>query len=73
MIDKRWDGASIALTNSQHLTVLRSRIELLARVATFPKSLNAEIQKAFADPPKISSDRPLRDELTTMPLDLWAR
>jgi formate dehydrogenase accessory protein FdhE len=34
-----------------------------ARVATFQKSLYREIQKALTDSPKISSDRPLRDEL----------
>ena len=34
-----------------------------ARVATFQKSLYREIQKALSDTPKISSDRPLRDEL----------
>ena len=34
-----------------------------ARVATFQKSLYREFQKALADSPKISSDRPLRDEL----------
>jgi formate dehydrogenase accessory protein FdhE len=34
-----------------------------ARVATFQKSLYGEIQQALADSPKISSDRPLRDEL----------
>jgi formate dehydrogenase accessory protein FdhE len=33
------------------------------RVATFQKSLYAEIQKAPADSPKTSADRPLRDEL----------
>jgi formate dehydrogenase accessory protein FdhE len=33
------------------------------RVATFQKSLYRELQKALADAPKISSDRPLRDEL----------
>jgi formate dehydrogenase accessory protein FdhE len=33
------------------------------RVATFQKSLYTEIQKALADSPKISSARPLRDEL----------
>jgi formate dehydrogenase accessory protein FdhE len=33
------------------------------RVATFQKSLYREFQKALADAPKISSDRPLRDEL----------
>jgi formate dehydrogenase accessory protein FdhE len=34
-----------------------------ARLATFQKSLYREIQKALSDTPKISSDRPLRDEL----------
>jgi hypothetical protein len=34
-----------------------------ARVATFQKKLYGEIEKAFADSPKISADRPLRDEL----------
>jgi formate dehydrogenase accessory protein FdhE len=34
-----------------------------SKVATFQKSLYAEIQKALADSPKISADRPLRDEL----------
>jgi len=34
-----------------------------ARVATFQKGIYGEIQKALADSPKISSDRPLRDEL----------
>jgi formate dehydrogenase accessory protein FdhE len=34
-----------------------------ARVATFQKSLYREIQKALAGSPKISADRPLRDEL----------
>jgi formate dehydrogenase maturation protein FdhE len=34
-----------------------------ARVATFQKSIYSEIQKALANAPRISSDRPLRDEL----------
>ncbi|MFZ0950654.1 MAG: formate dehydrogenase accessory protein FdhE [Candidatus Sulfotelmatobacter sp.] len=34
-----------------------------ARVATFQKGIYGEIEKALADSPKISSDRPLRDEL----------
>jgi formate dehydrogenase accessory protein FdhE len=33
------------------------------RVATFQKSLYLEFQKALADEPRISSDRPLRDQL----------
>jgi formate dehydrogenase accessory protein FdhE len=38
-------------------------LRFYARVATFQKSLYAEIQKALKDSPKISADRPLRDEL----------
>jgi formate dehydrogenase accessory protein FdhE len=34
-----------------------------ARVATFQKGVYGEIQKALANSPRISSDRPLRDEL----------
>jgi formate dehydrogenase accessory protein FdhE len=34
-----------------------------ARVATFQKGVYGEIQRALADSPRISSDRPLRDEL----------
>jgi formate dehydrogenase accessory protein FdhE len=38
-------------------------LRFYARVATFQKGLYAEIQKSLADSPKISSARPLRDEL----------
>jgi len=38
-------------------------LRYFARVATFQKNLYAEIQGALADSPKISADRPLRDEL----------
>jgi len=34
-----------------------------SRVATFQKGIYGEIEKALADSPRISSDRPLRDEL----------
>ncbi|MFZ0144184.1 MAG: formate dehydrogenase accessory protein FdhE [Candidatus Sulfotelmatobacter sp.] len=34
-----------------------------AHLATFQKGIYGEIEKALADSPKISSDRPLRDEL----------
>jgi len=34
-----------------------------SRIATFQKNLYTEIQKALASTPKISADRPLRDEL----------
>jgi len=38
-------------------------LRFYARVATFQKTLYGEIQKALKDSPKISADRPLRDEL----------
>ena len=38
-------------------------LRFYTRVATFQKSLYAEIQKALKASPKISADRPLRDEL----------
>jgi formate dehydrogenase accessory protein FdhE len=38
-------------------------LRFYAKVATFQKSLYAEIEKALADSPKTSADRPLRDEL----------
>jgi formate dehydrogenase accessory protein FdhE len=37
-------------------------LRFYTRVATFQKSLYAEVQKALADSPKISAERPLRDE-----------
>jgi len=38
-------------------------LRFYGRVATFQKSLYAEVHKALKDSPKISADRPLRDEL----------
>src|SRR5271163_3500202 len=38
-------------------------LRFYSRVATFQKSLYTELQKALGDSPKISSARPLRDEL----------
>ncbi len=38
-------------------------LRFYSRVATFQKNFYAEIERALADSPKISSDRPLRDEL----------
>jgi formate dehydrogenase maturation protein FdhE len=38
-------------------------LQFYTRVATFQRGLYAEVQKALAETPKISSDRPLRDEL----------
>jgi formate dehydrogenase accessory protein FdhE len=41
----------------------REGLRFYERVATFQKHLYGDIQKALADSPKISVDRPLRDEL----------
>jgi len=38
-------------------------LRFYARLATFQKSLYGEIQKSLAESPKISAERPLRDEL----------
>jgi len=38
-------------------------LRFYARIATFQRSLYADIQKALADSAKVSGDRPLRDEL----------
>jgi formate dehydrogenase accessory protein FdhE len=38
-------------------------LRFYARVATFQKGFYGEIEKALADSPKISADRPLRDEM----------
>jgi formate dehydrogenase accessory protein FdhE len=64
MIDKKWDRR-IGRANELALTYPFSAegLNYYARVATFQKSLYTEIQKALADSPKISADRPLRDEL----------
>ena len=64
MIDAKWDRRirrANELTSSYPFAA--EGLRFYARVATFQKSLYAEIQKALADSPKISSDRPLRDEL----------
>jgi len=64
MIDTKWDRRvrrSNELVSSYPFSA--EGLIYYARVATFQKTLYAEIQKALADSPKISSDRPLRDEL----------
>jgi formate dehydrogenase accessory protein FdhE len=38
-------------------------LQYYARVATFQKALYGDIQRTLVDSPKVSSDRPLRDEL----------
>ena len=64
MIHANWDrriGRATELTSS--FPFAAEGLRFYGRVATFQRSLYAEIQKALADSSKISSSRPLRDEL----------
>jgi formate dehydrogenase maturation protein FdhE len=64
MIDKKWDrrvGRANELASTYPFSA--EGLNYYARMTTFQKSLYGEIQKALADAPKISADRPLRDEL----------
>jgi formate dehydrogenase accessory protein FdhE len=64
MIDKKWDRRVRRATELASTYPFSAEgLSYYARVATFQKSLYAEIQKALADSLKISADRPLRDEL----------
>jgi formate dehydrogenase accessory protein FdhE len=64
MIAKKWDRR---LRRANELASAypssAEGMSYYARVATFQKSLYSEIQKALTDSPRISADRPLRDEL----------
>ncbi|HEY4739285.1 MAG TPA: formate dehydrogenase accessory protein FdhE [Candidatus Acidoferrales bacterium] len=64
MIHAKWDrriGRATELTSSYPFAA--EGLRFYARVATFQRSFYAEIQQALAGSPKISSARPLRDEL----------
>jgi hypothetical protein len=64
MIHAKWDRRirrADELTSSY--TFAAEGLRFYVRLATFQKSFYGEIQKALADSTKISSDRPLRDEL----------
>lgn len=64
MIDKKWDRRVRRATELASTYPFSAEgLSYYARVATFQKSLYAEIQKALAESPKSSADRPLRDEL----------
>jgi formate dehydrogenase maturation protein FdhE len=64
MIDKKWDRrVRRANELASDYPSSAEGLNYYARVATFQKSLYSEIQKALADSPRISADRPLRDEL----------
>jgi formate dehydrogenase maturation protein FdhE len=64
MIDAKWDRR---IRRANELAVSHpfaaEGLRYYVRVATFQKSLYAEIQKALAESPRVSADRPLRDEL----------
>jgi len=64
MSDAKWDRR-IRRANELASTYPFSAegLRYYARVATFQKGIYGEIQKALAGSPRISSDRPLRDEL----------
>jgi formate dehydrogenase accessory protein FdhE len=64
MTDEKWDRRirrANELVSSYPFSA--EGLRYYARVATFQKGFYREIQKALAGSPKISSDRPLRDEL----------
>jgi formate dehydrogenase maturation protein FdhE len=64
MIDLKWDRRirrANELTSSYPFAA--EGLRFYARIATFQKSMYGELEKALADSPKTSSDRPLRDEL----------
>src|SRR5580658_4801478 len=64
MIQREWDRR---IRRANELTstypFAAEGLRFYSRVATFQKSLHADLQKALGDSPKISSARPLRDEL----------
>jgi formate dehydrogenase accessory protein FdhE len=64
MVQREWDRRirrANELTSSYPFAA--EGLRFYSRVATFQRNLYADIQKALADSPKISSARPLRDEL----------
>jgi len=64
MMDAKWDRRirrANELASSYPFSA--EGLRFYARVATFQKSFYGEIQEALTDSPKVSSDRPLRDEL----------
>ena len=64
MTDAKWDRRIRRANDltSQHPFAAEG-LRYYARIATFQKSLYADFAKALADSSKVSSDRPLRDEL----------
>jgi formate dehydrogenase accessory protein FdhE len=64
MTDAKWDRRIRRATElASTYPFAGDGLRYYARVATFQKSLYVDVHKALADSPKISADRPLRDEL----------
>jgi formate dehydrogenase accessory protein FdhE len=64
MTDPKWDRRIRRATElATTYPFAAEGLRYYARVATFQKSLYADVQKALAVSPKISADRPLRSEL----------
>jgi formate dehydrogenase accessory protein FdhE len=64
MIHAKWDRRIRRATELTSVYPFAAEgLRYFVRVATFQKGLYAEVQKALEDSPKISADRPLRDEL----------
>jgi formate dehydrogenase maturation protein FdhE len=64
MIHQEWDRRirrATELTSSYPFAA--EGLRFYTRIATFQRSLYADIQKALVDSPKVSANRPLRDEL----------
>jgi FdhE protein len=64
MMQAQWDRRirrATELTSSYPFAA--EGLRFYTRIATFQRSLYADIQKALADSSKVSGDRPLRDEL----------
>jgi hypothetical protein len=64
MIHAKWDRRIRRATELKSTYPFAAEgLRYYERVLTFQKSLYVELQKALADSPRISADRPLRDEL----------
>jgi FdhE protein len=64
VIDPKWDRRIRRANELGSLYPFAAEgLRYYARVATFQKGVYGEIQKALAGSPRISTDRPLRDEL----------
>jgi formate dehydrogenase accessory protein FdhE len=64
MNDPKWDRRSRRANElASSYPFCAEGLQYYARVATFQKALYGDIQRTLVDSPKVSSDRPLRDEL----------